>query len=378
MEHPLKAELYRLVRESPEVFEFIQSGSLDGMWYWNLQEPEHEWMSPRFWETFGYDPQDKQHLSSEWQDIIFPEDRDLALRNFEQHVADPNHPYDQVVRYKHKDGSTVWIRCRGLAIRNTDGEPVRMLGAHTDITAATRLAESRAKISAQKQSQRALEKALREKTALLSEVHHRVKNNLQIISSMLSLQARTVSEPVKQELESCQRRVQAMALIHQLLYEREDYSEINLGLYTARLCELIQSSTRPDQAGIALSLHMPEQPLVLGLRRTVPYGLVINELLSNAYQHAFSGRPLDSAEINVTLAQAGEQHAELSIRDNGVGLPAGVGPDNRTSLGLHMVEVFVRQLQGELNIERSSGTTFAVKFPLLGLASQARQQADTQ
>lgn len=130
----LKDELYSLVKNDTNIFEFIQSGSLDGIWYWDLENPQIEWMSPKFWQTLGYNPDEKKHLTSEWQDIIFEEDLKLAIENVGKHCADPNYPYDQIVRYKHKSGSTVWIRCRGLAIRDKNGKPIRMLGAHTDIT----------------------------------------------------------------------------------------------------------------------------------------------------------------------------------------------------------------------------------------------------
>ncbi|WP_353893608.1 diguanylate cyclase [Proteinivorax hydrogeniformans] len=130
----LKDELYALIKKDKSIFEFIQSGSLDGIWYWDLENPQMEWMSPKFWETLGYSSEDKKHLVSEWQDIIFQEDLKLAIENLKKHCADPNYPYDQIVRYKHKNGSTVWIRCRGLAIRDENGKAIRMLGAHTDIT----------------------------------------------------------------------------------------------------------------------------------------------------------------------------------------------------------------------------------------------------
>ena len=120
------------------MFEFIQSASLDGIWYWDIERPDQEWMSPRFWTVLGYDPATRPHLASAWQDIIHPDDLRVALGNFERHCADPNHPYDQLVRYFHADGSTVWIRCRGLAIRDASGRTIRMLGAHTDVTALKR------------------------------------------------------------------------------------------------------------------------------------------------------------------------------------------------------------------------------------------------
>jgi len=91
-------------------------------------------MSPRFWEVLGFDPKKKKHLAKEWRDLINQEDLKVALDNFNKHCKDPRHKYDQVVRYRHKDGSTIWIRCRGLAIRDKKGNPIRMLGAHTEIT----------------------------------------------------------------------------------------------------------------------------------------------------------------------------------------------------------------------------------------------------
>ena len=132
--HYLKTELYSRLRENPQIFDFIQEAALDGLWLWDLENPEHEWMSPGFWRLFGYEPEEKQHLASEWQDMIFDEDREKALANFKAHLADPDHPYDQIVRYRHKKGHTVWVRCRGLALRDESGAATRLLGAHVDIS----------------------------------------------------------------------------------------------------------------------------------------------------------------------------------------------------------------------------------------------------
>ena len=137
-EHYLKKELYALVRSDPAIFEFLQAGSLDGIWYWDVERQDQEWMSPRFKELFGYRDDEIPNTSEWWQANIFPEDRDVALDNFAKHLADRNHPYDQIVRYRHRDGGTVWVRCRGLAVRNERGEPIRLLGCHTDVTALKR------------------------------------------------------------------------------------------------------------------------------------------------------------------------------------------------------------------------------------------------
>lgn len=132
--HYLEKELYELVKRDERIFDFLQAGSLDGIWYWDMENPEHEWMSPAFWRILGYDPEAREHLAAEWQNLIHPEDLVAAQANVEQHLNDANVPYDQEVRYRHRDGSTVWVRCRGLAIRDAAGKPTRMLGAHNNIT----------------------------------------------------------------------------------------------------------------------------------------------------------------------------------------------------------------------------------------------------
>ena len=139
-EHYLKTELYQLLQQDAGIFEFLQSGSLDGLWYWDLEHIEHEWLSPRFKAIFGFEDHEVPNTSAWWQERIFREDLPIALDNFARHCADPNHPYDHVVRYLHRDGSTVWVRCRGMAIRD-DGRPVRLLGAHTDVSVFKRAEE---------------------------------------------------------------------------------------------------------------------------------------------------------------------------------------------------------------------------------------------
>lgn len=132
----LKQELYELIKTDNRIFDFIQTGSLDGMWYWDLEKPENEWMSEKFWTELGYNPDEMPHKASAWQNIINQDDLNLAIDNFNKHCSDPTYPYDQIVRYTHKNGSTVYIRCRGLAIRDNMGKPIRMLGAHNNITSA--------------------------------------------------------------------------------------------------------------------------------------------------------------------------------------------------------------------------------------------------
>ena len=133
--HYLEKELEELVQSDPDIWRFIQEGSLDGVWYWDLENPEHEYMSPEMWRVLGYDPATKEHKVDEWQDLIFPEDLETAVHNLTLHLEDHAHPYDQIARYKNGKGGTTWVRCRGVAVRDETGKPIRLIGAHNDITA---------------------------------------------------------------------------------------------------------------------------------------------------------------------------------------------------------------------------------------------------
>ena len=134
----LKKELYELIRSDDKIFEFIQNTTQDGLWYWDLENPENEWMNPVFWTTLGYDPTDKLHKISAWKEIINKDDQKTVEKAIEKHLANPDAVFDELIRYKHKNGHTVWIRCKGMAIKDEDGKPVRMLGAHTDISEQVR------------------------------------------------------------------------------------------------------------------------------------------------------------------------------------------------------------------------------------------------
>lgn len=133
-EHYLKRELYQRARSDPSILTFLETAVTDGLWF---RDPEksQQWMSPRCKELLGY-TDDEMPDALQWCiDNIHPDDLQVALDNYAKHALDPSHRYDQVVRYRHKDGSTVWVRCRGMAIRDKNGKPTRLLGAHTDVTA---------------------------------------------------------------------------------------------------------------------------------------------------------------------------------------------------------------------------------------------------
>ena len=237
--HYLERELYELVQQDRSIFEFLERGSLDGVWYWDITAPEIEWMSPRFWEVLGFDPAKKEHLAKEWQGLINPEDLEVALSNFKKHCADPSHPYDQVVRYRHKDGSTVWVRCRGIAIRDDAGEPIRLLGAHTDITELKRT-----------------EEALKQKTIELEAANEdlrKVGRDLKKVAGSLEQQVRERT----QGLLDSEKRLQTMIerAPDAIVYVTQDGTIDSVNQQT----EMIFGYDRDELIGQSLEVLLPER-----------------------------------------------------------------------------------------------------------------------
>ncbi|MDD4637620.1 MAG: PAS domain S-box protein [Bacteroidales bacterium] len=134
-EHYLKKELYKSVRKDNNIFDFLQSTSLDGVWFWDLQAPENRWLNATFWKVLGYDPDEKPHLSESWKNVIFPEDWSIISNCLQKHCDGCEDCENHVIRFIHKDGSTVWMKCRGMVVTDVNGRPKRMLGVYTQVTA---------------------------------------------------------------------------------------------------------------------------------------------------------------------------------------------------------------------------------------------------
>lgn len=216
-------------------------------------------------------------------------------------------------------------------------------------------------ITEQKHTQRALESALAEKTILLKEIHHRVKNNLAVISSLLSMKADAVGNlKAKVALEESQQRVYSMALIHEQLYGNERLDRINFADYATQLVQRLHAAvaSEPDRITIELTL----EPIELAIEEAVPCGLIMNELLTNAFKYAFRGR--ERGRIAVAFRQSPEGIRELSVEDDGVGIPSERADEpSGNSLGLRIVEVLTHQLDGTLRREPCSGTRMVLRFP---------------
>jgi two-component sensor histidine kinase/GAF domain-containing protein len=208
-------------------------------------------------------------------------------------------------------------------------------------------------------AERKLQSALREKDVLLKEVHHRVKNNLQVISSLLSLQAQYVSDDsARAVFASSQGRVQSIALVHEKLYQSRDLSHIRLAEYIETLTGDLLRAHSAAERGISSIVEVADLSLPVDV--AIPCGLIVNELVSNALKHAFT--TATSGTVRVRALRPSPDFIELSVTDDGSGLPQGVDPGETGSLGLDLVFTFAEQLGAEVEITRKHGTTFVFRF----------------
>lgn len=208
-----------------------------------------------------------------------------------------------------------------------------------------------------------LQKALAEKTALLNEVHHRVKNNLQVISSLLNLQSRHAPPEAQAFLIESQNRVKAMALIHQLVYERHDYANVNLAHYLKRLGKLLHDSVTAQRGQIRIDTVCHGADLLIDLQRAIPCALIVNELVTNAIKHAFpDGR---QGCICIELNQNEDGTGRIVVSDDGIGLPASARIGEAHSLGFQLIPLLVDQLGGHLDVVRTPGARFTLSFTLV-------------
>jgi two-component sensor histidine kinase len=225
-----------------------------------------------------------------------------------------------------------------------------MRGTHTDITE-------------RKQATEALQIAVKEKTAMLLEIHHRVKNNLQIVASLLNLQARTIQDPeATRALKDVESRISSMALLHEALYRSGNYSRVDFAGYAKELCAYLTGTYILTSGRVQLERQIGCFSLSMG--QSVPCGMILNELVSNALKHAFPG---DRAGlVLVELRETAEGLVLLRVSDNGTGLPEDFDLVRASTLGLRLIVNLARQLGGKCSFEKlaTGGAAFQVVFPL--------------
>jgi PAS domain S-box-containing protein len=368
--------------ESEERLRLALEGADVASWDWNFLTGKTVF-SDKYYTMLDYNPGEFPADYDHFVSLMHPDDQKTVLPGLLEQIRTKQPVFEIEYRLRDKSGDWHWILGRGkIAETDEKGNATRLTGVNIDITnrklmvseirSLNTVLEQRVKertealvlVNAALEEENAqrvvaekeLQASLAEKTLLLKEVHHRVKNNLQIIASLLNLQSRYIKdESTLAAIRESQNRVKAMALVHEKLYKSDDISKIDLHDYIKFLGTGLFQFYGAKSRGIQFILEIHD--VSVDINSAIPLGLIINELISNSLKYAF---PNDRrGEIRITVTKEGHTITIL-FQDTGIGIPADLDWRNTQSLGLRLVNTLVDQLSGTVELDRSSGTRFVM------------------
>lgn len=298
-------------------------------------------------EITGYSEKELSRMT--FQDVTLPDDYEATEDIIHRLIKGKSNKAQIEKRYIKKNGGIINVFISASLLKDGEGNPLYLFKQVQDIT--------RRKIADEK-----LSASLVEKETLLKEIHHRVKNNMQMIQSIISLQADKIKSPkAKQPLIESINRIRVMGLVHENLYKTKDLSRLNLENYFNEFVGQINKAF--DLANASIDLTVETDPLAIDIDTVIVCGLIVNELVTNSIKYAFSDS--GSGKISVTLRKANSKEAELMVSDNGKGLPQDFDMDTTDSLGLRIVRILSEgQLDGSISMVQGSGLSYRIRFPL--------------
>ncbi len=311
---------------------------------------ETRFVTPSIESILGFTPEERvmQAVESQLTPASFLKARETLARELirdDHEGADPQRSVMLELDFYHKDGSIRTLETVFKGIRDGSGVITALYGISRDITD-------------RKETEEWLRNSLEEKDILLKEIHHRVKNNMQIISSLLDLQKNRMGDKQGIEmLDMCQKRIRTMALVHEKLYRSGNFSAVNFKEY---LEDIISENTSLFSPGRNIDFRVESEDLFVSIGTAIPCALVVNELVTNSLKHAFAGK--ERGSVSVRLHGKGNGEYMLTVQDDGVGFSKPVKEAHSSSLGLQLVQGLVKQLGGTISFETGAGTAVTVVF----------------
>ncbi len=333
------------LQESEERLRLAHKATNDVVWDWDVVTDAQRWNEAGA-VVFGWtEIVGRPVTAAWWVERVHPEDLRRVEDGFFAVVNNPQADYwKDEYRFRKADGSYAQVMDRGYVLRNKQGKAIRMIGAMLDITE-------------RKQAEERIRDLLQEKELILKEVHHRIKNNMHIIRSLISLQANSTKDrTVTEALNDAVNRMQSMAVLYDKLYRSEDFQDMSIKDYLAPLVrEIVSLFPKGETVKVETSID----DFILDVKTLSSLGIIVNEIITNAMKYAFIGRADGIISI---AASKSNNRVKMTISDNGPGIPAGVIAMNSEGLGLQLVEMLVKQLRGSLIIEREQGTKCIIEF----------------
>lgn len=282
--------------------------------------------------------------------VYIEEQQGELLNTFRQRISTNSIVTNYEKKLRLWNGKEVWLELSNSYVDTGDGNTLYLLSIVHDITE-------------RKATEEQIQKSLVEKEVLLKELHHRVKNNMQIISSLLHLQEQNIADTlISTPLRESQNRVKSMALIHEQLYQSDNLSEVNINVYLRQLSTRLLRSIIGSKRNISISIEPEEAIILLNIDIAIPMGLILNELITNALKYAFIGK--SEGRINISILKDAEAMYQMTIQDNGNGISPEINIANTETLGLQLVHSLAKQLGGHaMCLSTSTGTTFTITFP---------------
>jgi len=334
------------VRAADKQYRRLAENAADVIFRYDLQPPRLAYVNEAVAAVTGYAPAEFYSEPDLLLRIVHPGDR--ALMETVLRGACPGGS-TAGIRSVHRNGNVVWLEQRAMHVRDEKGQLVAIEAIARDVTDRKQLVERL------EEGTKALRRSLVEKTALLQEVHHRVKNNLQLICSLLSMQIDcSKTDTYSRPLNDAHSRVLSMSLIHEQIYQSETLADLDFGQYVEALVSRLFGLYCIDQSRIRLELSLT--PIRLSAEQAIPCGLIVNELLSNALKHAFPGGR--AGTIRIELREPATGCVALAVEDDGAGLPPDFQIERSQSLGLQIVATLIRQLGAKLFINSERGAAF--------------------
>jgi PAS domain S-box-containing protein len=337
----------KTLSQSETKFRHVLDNTRDVIYEMNLDSGKFEYISPTVKNQLGYSHNELYGEGIKYLlALIHPEDREkirsINRKYEENNIEEAEKEFE--CRMKTKNGDYIWVSNKHSIVRNAAGKSPTIVGNVRDITQ-------------RKKSEEKLNHMLAEKVTLLEEIHHRVKNNLAIISGLLELQKEGLDSEVKGIFEESQSRIQSMALVHERLYKSEKLSEISMKEYISELTDAIKTTHEVDSQDITIKKEIEE--IYLDLEKVIPVGLILNELITNAFKHAFSNGNEDV--IKILLKKTGA-NLTIMVADNGKGLPADFEIHSSKTLGMSLVSILTKQIEGDLKVSSNGWTKFKITF----------------
>lgn len=368
----LKDELYQLIRKDSEVFEFLQNSALDGLWYWDLENMEEEWMNEKFWITLGYNPKEMPHKASAWQHIINPEDLKIAEQTVGAHLADPSVKYDQIVRYTHKKGHTVWIRCRGMAIRNEQGVPLRMLGAHTEIT---ELKEREAELEEMLRITKDQNERLKNFAYIVSHNLRSHSSNIGLLSGLIKRENNndSISEHIRLLSKSSENLTETIAYLQEIvsinINTNDLITDVDLSKAVNQVIENFEIEA--NETGVKLINETEDNLKIKGVNA------YIESILYNFVSNGIKYRSHEKDSFLRISSEQNDKFTTLHFQDNGLGIDLNKygeklfgmyktfhRVENAKGIGLFISKNQIDAMGGNVEVESQvgEGSTFKISF----------------